>query len=176
MVATIINGCGKSTEQMAAEDAAMQKRATAEAQAQLDLDRVKFAAMANATVSATATPVATGTGAQPNLSTAESAERQSPVGSNPVKVTPQERGDVLPQSVAVVDTIVTRPYRCIEGGKAADSDKPCVGDTIKVPVPSASLAPNGAAPVNLQNEAGMGRIAVGMTAQQVEEAWEGPQT
>jgi hypothetical protein len=62
-------------------------------------------------------------------------------------------------------------YRCTESGKTVYSDKPCVGDLTKVPIQSAPLPPARAAPVNLQYEADMGRVALGMTTLQVEEAW-----
>src|SRR5271167_4992080 len=65
-------------------------------------------------------------------------------------------------------------YRCTENGKAVYSDKPCAGDTLKVPVPGAARSAVDPAYANLQNEAGMGRIAIGMTPDQLEEAWGSP--
>ena len=60
-------------------------------------------------------------------------------------------------------------YRCTDSGKTVYTDQPCGGDMARVPPPIASPPP-----INLQNEAGMGRIAVGMTPLQVEEAWGKP--
>ena len=65
-------------------------------------------------------------------------------------------------------------YRCSEGGKTVYSDQPCVGDAVKVPIREAPLATGRATPVNLQNEADAGRIAIGMTTKQVEKAWGKP--
>src|SRR5271169_763066 len=65
-------------------------------------------------------------------------------------------------------------YRCTENGKSVYSDKPCVGDMVKNPIPTTPLSTVGAVPIDLQIEADAGRIAVGMTVKQVEQAWGKP--
>jgi hypothetical protein len=65
-------------------------------------------------------------------------------------------------------------YRCTDSGKTVYSDKPCGGDMTRVAPPTAPAPPSKPPPINLQHEAGMGRIAVGMTPLQVEEAWGKP--
>ncbi len=67
-------------------------------------------------------------------------------------------------------------YRCTEGGKTIYSDKPCGGDMVKNPAPSAPVSTISPIPIDLQTEADAGRIAVGMTMKQVERAWGKPAT
>ena len=65
-------------------------------------------------------------------------------------------------------------YRCSEAGKSVYSDRPCQsGPSATIPVPSGSAQPDA---INLQNEANMGRLAVGQTPVQVEMAWGRPKT
>ena len=66
-------------------------------------------------------------------------------------------------------------YRCDEGGRTVYSDKPCADPTrsVSVPItPRASEEPG----ANLQREASLGRVAVGMTPTQVETAWGKPRS
>lgn len=73
---------------------------------------------------------------------------------------------------------VAQVHRCNIGGKTVYSDKPCddAGKMVSIPVPSraANPADPDADPYTLQREAGLGRVAIGMTAAQVEQAWGAP--
>lgn len=64
-------------------------------------------------------------------------------------------------------------YRCTVDGKTVYSDKPCGAASKSVNVGGNTVAAP-TATEQLQHEAVMGRIAVGMTAQQVERAWGKP--
>jgi len=66
-------------------------------------------------------------------------------------------------------------YRCDEGGRTVYSDKPCADPTRSVSVPIAPRASEEPS-VNLQREASLGRVAVGMTPTQVESAWGKPRS
>lgn len=83
-------------------------------------------------------------------------------------------------ALAVAMTLVApaataQVYRCTEGGRTVYSDKPCTDPTgsVTVPVPSRATEPPGP---NLQLEANLGRVAVGMTPAQVETAWGKPRS
>lgn len=80
-------------------------------------------------------------------------------------------------ALAVAGTAHAQVYRCQEGGRTVYSDKPCgeAAATQSVPVvPRAAPSPGADAGAALQLEALRGRVAVGMSKQQVELAWGRP--
>lgn len=65
-------------------------------------------------------------------------------------------------------------YRCAEGGRTVYSDKPCGDAAATQSVPVVPRAPPPSPTAQLQLEALRGRVAVGMTREQVELAWGRP--
>lgn len=79
--------------------------------------------------------------------------------------------------VAVVATEVpAQVYRCVEAGKTVYSDKPCADPdrSVAVPIVPRTPVPEGASSSNLQLEANLGRVGIGMNKTQVELAWGRP--
>ena len=76
-------------------------------------------------------------------------------------------------SIILCDRASAEVYRCTVDGRVVYTDHPCGVQSTKIPIePAPPARPLEA--VNLQYEANLGRIAVGMTAAQVEQAWGRP--
>ena len=76
----------------------------------------------------------------------------------------------------VTPTAVAQIYRCVVEGRVVYTDRPCGANSVPITVdPQGGTAPQQPqdAP-NPQREANMGRLAVGMTPRQVEQAWGKP--
>jgi len=79
-------------------------------------------------------------------------------------------------------TFAGQVYRCTVAGSVVYADNPCddAGKAVSVSVvPRAAEQPTGLStpePYQLQHEAGMGRVAVGQTADQVRQAWGDPKS
>jgi hypothetical protein len=64
-------------------------------------------------------------------------------------------------------------FRCVVDERVVYSDRPCGGQSTKVQVEAAPAVPPTQAQT-LQREAGLGRVVVGMTPAQVQQAWGQP--
>jgi len=82
-------------------------------------------------------------------------------------------GSLLIAGVSFCDRASAEVYRCTVDGRVIYTDHPCGVQSTKIPIESAPPARPIEA-VNLQYEANLGRVAVGMTATQVEQAWGRP--
>jgi hypothetical protein len=75
--------------------------------------------------------------------------------------------------MSLCDRASAEIYRCTVDGRVVYTDHPCGVQSTKIPIEPAPPARSIDA-VNLQYEANLGRIAMGMTAAQVEQAWGRP--
>jgi outer membrane protein assembly factor BamE (lipoprotein component of BamABCDE complex) len=82
-------------------------------------------------------------------------------------------GSLLIAVISLCDRASAEIYRCTVDGRVVYTDHPCGAQSTKIPIQPAPPARSIEA-VNLQDEANLGRIAVGMTAAQVEQAWGRP--
>ena len=82
-------------------------------------------------------------------------------------------GSLLIAIISLCDRASAEIYRCTVDGRVVYTDHPCGVQSTKIPIEPAPPARSIEA-VNLQYEANLGRIAVGMTAAQVEQAWGRP--
>jgi outer membrane protein assembly factor BamE (lipoprotein component of BamABCDE complex) len=64
-------------------------------------------------------------------------------------------------------------YRCTVDGRVIYTDQPCGNQGTKISIDSAPTPTIGES-INLQNEANLGHIAIGMTPTQVRQAWGSP--
>jgi len=82
-------------------------------------------------------------------------------------------GSLLIAVVSLCDRASAEVYRCTVDGRVIYTDHPCGVQSTKIPIePGPPAGPIEA--VNLQYEANLGHVAVGMTATQVEQAWGRP--
>ena len=65
-------------------------------------------------------------------------------------------------------------YKCNEGGRVVYADRPCAGAAKPMDIRVTPESPDAVLATRLQSEANLGRLAVGQTARQVEQAWGTP--
>jgi hypothetical protein len=82
-------------------------------------------------------------------------------------------GSLLIAIISLCDRASAEIYRCTVDGRVVYTDHPCGVQSTKIPIEPAPPARSIEA-VDLQNEANLGRIAVGMSAAQIEQAWGRP--
>lgn len=75
--------------------------------------------------------------------------------------------------IAVSGAAAAEVYRCTIDGRVVYSDHPCGSQSTKIEIEPA-LAPKPNEAQRLQNEANLGRVVVGMTPAQTEQAWGRP--